>query len=250
MDKISLIFAMQAEADPVLAKLDLKKIQPDPFYQALPFGFYQGVFRDRLQLSVTIPGKDRRFAVDSIGTEPAAVAAFATIFHFRPQVLINSGTAGGFQGKGAEVGKVYLSDRHFAFHDHRIPLPGWDRFGQGMYPSADVSRLAAKLGLERANISSGNSLDFTDDELLRIEANQASLKEMEAAAIAWVAYTTHTPVFAIKSVTNLIDTNPDSPAEFEKNFALASSAMARETLRALDLFVEFGVGELVRVAEL
>ena len=228
--------AMEAEAEVLINTLALKKLTPRAFYEKLPLLFYRGSYKNKLDITLTIPGKDRRYQVDSIGTEPAAVASFATVSEFQPDLLINLGTAGSFQKKGAAIGKVYLSKSAFYFHDHRIPIAGWDEFGRGAYPSYDVQDLAVELGCEQANISSGNSLDFTQTDLDRIENSGAILKEMEAGAIAWVAYMTQTPFFAVKSVTNLIDVNSDSSGEFEKNFAVAVRSLTETSLKLIEAF--------------
>jgi 5'-methylthioadenosine nucleosidase len=74
--------------------------------------------------------------------------------------------------------------------------------------------------------------------LLAIERSGAQLKEMEAAGIAWVAWICKVPFFAIKSVTNLIDDNPDSANEFEKNFALAVANLTKTVLEVIDALAE------------
>lgn len=240
MPKLSLIMAMESEAQGLIDALELKRLVPRPFYERLPLKFYHGIYQDcptaSLELTITIPGKDRRYQVDSIGTEPAAVAAFATVTEFQPDILVSAGTAGSFAKHGAAIGKVYLSDSAFYFHDHRIPLPGWDKFGKGAYPSLDVSHLARELSLSLGNVSSGNSLDFTEQDLAAIASHGAVLKEMEATAVAWVGYITGTPMFAIKSVTDLIDTHPDSPSEFQKNFTTAVTSLTEKTLAIIDAF--------------
>ena len=240
MPKLSFIMAMESEAQGLIDALELKPFVPRPFYERLPLKFYRGSYRDHptdpLELTITIPGKDPRYQVDSIGTEPAAVAAFATVTEFQPTVLVSAGTAGSFAKHGASIGRVYLSDSTFYFHDHRIPLPGWDKFGKGAYPSLDVSHLARELSLPLGNISSGNSLDFTEQDLAAIVSHGAVVKEMEATAVAWVGYITGTPMFAIKSITDLIDTHPDAPSEFQKNFAMAVINLTEKTLAVIDAF--------------
>ncbi len=218
MKKISFIVAMESEAKDLIRILKLKKIIPHLFYDNSQMLFYQGSVNSKLEMTLAIPGKDQRYRVDSIGTEPAAVTSFASIREFQPDLLVNVGTAGSFAKVGASIGKVYLSHSAFYFHDHRIPIEGWDQFGRGGYPSLNVEILARELNCDRANISSGNSLDFTPEDLERIEKSGAKLKEMEACGIAWVASLTKTPFFALKSVTNLIDVNSDSSSEFEKKF--------------------------------
>ena len=225
---------MEAEASRLITTLGLKKFTPRAFYQNLPMLFYRGTYKNKLDITLCIPGKDKRYKVDCIGTEPSAVVSFAAISEFQPDLLINLGTAGSFQKKGASIGKVYLSQSAFYFHDHRIPIAGWDEFGRGAYPALDVKDLAHELGCDQGNISSGNSLDFTQTDLDRIENSGAILKEMEAGAIAWVAYITQTPFFAVKSVTNLIDVNSDSSGEFEKNFGLAVHSLTETSLKLID----------------
>ncbi len=233
MKKIAIVMAMEAEAQGIVKELELSRFVPRPFYENLPMQFFSGTYKNTFEIILCLPGLDSRHRVDQIGTEPSAVAAFATILEFHPDLLINAGTAGSFASKGASIGKVYLSKNMFYFHDHRIPIAGWDRFGLGEYPGLDVSSIAQRLNLDQANISSGNSLDFTQADLDRILESGAILKEMEAAGIAWAAFITQTPFFAIKSVTNLIDVNPDSSAEFSKNFAVAVAALNEKTLQVI-----------------
>jgi nucleoside phosphorylase len=222
---IALVMAMREEAAPIIQRLGLQSFQSERF-RDLQFQFFRGSVHETFDVTLVLPGLDPRFKMDAIGTEPAAVCAFAVINEFKPDLLLNAGTCGSFAAEGASIGKVYFSKSAFYFHDHRIPLDGWREFGQGAYPSLDVTSLASYLGVETANVSSGNALDYTSAELETMKANGAILKEMEAGGIAWVSFITKTPFFAIKSVTNLIDTHPDSPTEFEKNFGVAVASLA------------------------
>jgi 5'-methylthioadenosine nucleosidase len=58
---------------------------------------------------------------------------------------------------------------------------------------------------------------------------------MEAAAIAWIASHYKTPLIAIKSVTDLMDSDHSTAEEFEANLALASENLRTEVLKLLDL---------------
>ena len=235
---ISIIMAMEAEAAGLIKSLALiettsQKTQGEPRH---PFRFYESSVGIAPKITVTVLGKDPRYNVDNIGTEPAAVATFATVSKYKPDLLISAGTAGSFQTAGAEIGKPYLSRKACYFHDHRIPISGWSEFGNGAYPTFDVSKIANQLGIDQGDVSSGNSLDFTDKDLARIHANGAILKEMEAGAVAWVAFITETPIFTLKTVTNLIDTNPDSSTEFQKNFDVAVTSLTENLRAVLALF--------------
>lgn len=51
------------------------------------------------------------------------------------------------------------------------------------------------------------------------------LQEMEAGAIAWVADLWKVPMFCIKSITDMVDTDSPSVQEFQDNLAAASKAL-------------------------
>ena len=54
-------------------------------------------------------------------------------------------------------------------------------------------------------VSSGNSLDYTEQDLTFMVSNKVAVKEMEAAAVAWVAAMFQTPMFCLKSITDIVD---------------------------------------------
>lgn len=54
-------------------------------------------------------------------------------------------------------------------------------------------------------VSSGNSLDYTEQDMTFMVSNKVAVKEMEAAAVAWVASMFHTPMFCLKSITDIVD---------------------------------------------
>lgn len=54
-------------------------------------------------------------------------------------------------------------------------------------------------------VSSGNSLDYTAQDLAFFKEQKVAVKEMEAAAIAWVADLFHIPMFCLKSITDIVD---------------------------------------------
>lgn len=54
-------------------------------------------------------------------------------------------------------------------------------------------------------VSSGNSLDYTEQDMTFMLSNKVAVKEMEAAAVAWVASMFQTPMFCLKSITDIVD---------------------------------------------
>ena len=226
---VALLIAMQDEAMPLIRRLGLadKGLLSSP----MPMRWYDGAVGS-LRVDVIVLGADRRFGIDCVGTQPAAVAAHIIFDKLDPDLLINAGTCGGFIKRGGAIGKVYLTGGPFVFHDRRIPLPAFEPYAAGNYELCDVSLWADALGLEQGTVSTGNSLDMNDDDAQRIECAQTVAKDMEAAAIAWVADQHEKPLCAVKAVTDLVDGKHPTHEEFERHLHTASEALS-ETLVAL-----------------
>ena len=67
-------------------------------------------------------------------------------------------------------------------------------------------------------------------------SNDAVVKEMEAAAIAWVAELSNTPFFALKVVTDIVDGDQVTQDEFLANLHTAATTL-QEKLLAVITFV-------------
>lgn len=233
MRKLGMMIAMEGEAAGLIRELALAPCELPQTLSRYPFRWFEGR-RGRLAIRLAVSGRDRRHDIDHIGLEAAAVGAFALVQDFLPDLVVNCGTAGSFARLGAEVGKVFLSGDRFYFHDHRIPLGAFEPYGRGAIPAADTKRLASELSLPIGIVSSGSSLDYVDRDLAVFLENGATLKEMEATAIAKICDWAGVPFFAVKSVTNLIDSGRPSPTEFTRNFERAVASLTTETIRVLD----------------
>lgn len=229
--KVVMLFAMQAEAAPLLAATAAREL-PLPGPAWLPFRLYRCAVPG-LDLQALVSGVDARFAVDNIGLEAATLMAFHAVRELAPDLLVSCGTAGGFAAHGAGIGTVYLADT-FLFHDRHVPLPGFAQSALSRTQTWDATPLAVRLGLPRVTVSSGSSLLRSETDLAVMRDHDARAKEMEVAAVAWVCQLSATPLLAIKSVTNLLDAADDSSeAQFERHFASAVAALTRETQRVL-----------------
>ncbi len=231
MVRIAILMAMKNEARTLLQSLDLRQ-QNQPFRSGVPFELYQGRSA-KAQLSVVVSGTDPEFHVDNVATVPAALMTYLAIEKCNPDLVLNAGTAGGFGGRGCEIGDVYLGSGTFCFHDRRIPLPGFDRYGIGRYSCYDTSSLAAELHLKTGIISTGNSLDLQGKDLQIILENQAVIKDMEAAAIAWVCRSLSVPMIAVKAITDLVDEGAPTETQFLQNFHLAVKNLQIKTIELL-----------------
>jgi len=213
-------FAMAGEAAPFLARRRFTALTADP---AFGFQFHQAA---DAPLVVAIAGAHPRFNVDSIGTIPAALLANTALERFGPTRLINAGTAGGFESRGGVVGDLYMGAEVAVFHDRRIPLPGFEAMGHGHFPVDCDRALAQRLGFKVGIVSTGDSLDATSEDLKHLAALNASVKEMEAAGIAWVCEHRRTPLTLLKAITDIVDHPASTQSQFLENYALATARLA------------------------
>ncbi len=220
--------AMEAEAEPARRALGLKGAAR-PLHPALSPVIYQsdGTSGGDADLAVAVYGTDVRFGVDSIGTQTATLAAFMAMEAHRPDVVISAGTAGGFRSRGGEIGTVYLSTEPLVFHDRRIGIPGFTEYGVGSYPTAGTPEMAAAIGALPGLVTTGDSLDAPSIDMERMNATGAVAKDMEAAAVARIAEHLDIGFVALKSITDIVDTDADTPEEFVRNLQRASMLLAQ-----------------------
>ena len=88
-----------------------------------------------------------------------------------------------------------------------------------------LGALAAACGLKLGVVSTSDSLDSTPTDLHLMRAEGAAVKEMEAAAVAWVCEQLRVPFAAIKSITDIVDGPHATRAEFEANLGTASTLL-------------------------
>ncbi|KAL0679007.1 hypothetical protein Bca4012_006988 [Brassica carinata] len=197
------VIAMQAEAQPLVNKFGLSETSDSPL------------------------------GIDSVGTVPASLITFASIQALQPDILINAGTCGAFKVKGANIGDVFLvSD--VVFHDRRIPIPMFDLYGVGLRQAFSTPNLLKELNLKIGRLSTGDSLDMSTQDESLIIANDATLKDMEGAAVAYVAELLKVPVIFLKAVTDLIDGDKPTAEEFLQNLAVVTSALEETATKVIN----------------
>ena len=243
---------MEAEAKPFVEHLGLEK-DDQLFESHLPFVAFTGLHKEA-KVTVITNGKDSVYktGVDNVGTVPAALATYLALHKLQDQVdlLINAGTSGGFKRKGAAIGDVFLTSA-VSHHDRRIAIPGFTDYGIGRLDSKssndDASKdsdtvinpqkLADQLQYKTGVVSTGNSLDKTDECDKHMLANDASVKDMEAAAIAWSCALMQKPFLGVKVVTDIVDGDVPSHEEFMANLAAASKSLQTALPLVLDAVV-------------
>lgn len=146
---ICLIFAMYAEAQPLINELMLT--EDLSYADGLPMRSWVGKYGGS-QIIVVINGRDKNTQLDFIGTQSATLNTHLAIVHYQPDLIISAGTAGAFSGKGASVGEVYLSYPHVIFHDRRIEIPGWKEVGWEHFSSKCTLKTIYKIGCTHLSV--------------------------------------------------------------------------------------------------
>jgi 5'-methylthioadenosine nucleosidase len=146
--------------------------------------------------------------------------------------------------RGAEIGDVYVSDQKFVHHDRRIAIPGFEEYGIGSYPAVPASGLAQALNLKLGIVTTSNSLDENDDDRRLIAASGGAVKEMEAAAVAYVGEMMAIPVMGLKAITDLVDHHTATADQFNANLITASRRLAEKLLQVIDFCAPRSVADL------
>ena len=242
---------MEAEAQPLIQQL--KAVEQEQFFAPLPCRLFtapvpaatltneepatssQANFSIlNSQFSINIVTNGRQHDRDLIGCEAAALTTAVAIQRLKPDLVISSGTCGGWKRKGAEVGQVYIANGAM-FHDRRVPGDNaWDTQGLGNYPVWEGSyRLAEKLQMPMGKVTTGSSFDLLPIEEQYIDANGGELKEMEGAAVAFVCSMYHIPVMLVKAVTNLRDMPSDDITDFQTHLKQVSQRLCQANINIL-----------------
>ena len=222
---------MQEEAQPFIEHYGVQMVEGA--FSPLPCLLYQHSISNDTLLSIVINGKQHGTSL--VGCEAAAITALKAIEQLKPDIVINSGTCGAFQSKGADIADVFIGNG-VMFHDRRVPGDdAWGTQALGNYPLyAGSHDVAEATGLKMGKVTTGSSLDMQPCDLEIIQQNGGELKDMEAAAVAFVCSMLNVPCMLIKSVTDLVDTGEKTYEVFCKNLQKASEALRDANIRVID----------------
>ena len=148
-------------------------------------------------------------------------------------LAVSAGTAGGFEVRGGAIASTYVANR-CVFHDRRVSIPGFDRYGDGDYPVADLADVAARLGFETGTVTTGNALDAPDEDMAKMHGTDAVAKDMEAAAVAWTCERLGVPFTALKVITDLVDHHEEAAEQFSRNLKRATQRLAEAVPALID----------------
>lgn len=181
-----------------------------------------------------------------IGKVTAAVATTLLISQFKPDCVINTGSAGGFDAE-LEVGDIVISSevRH---HDVDVTAFGYEPGQVPRLPAAFTAHPAliqaaeqciAALGFcktKKGLITTGDVFMCDPERIAKTRATFPTMLavEMEGAAIAQVCHQLNTPFVVIRSLSDIA--GKESPTSFDAYLEVASrnsSAMVMALLPKL-----------------
>lgn len=241
--KFLIIVAMEKEATKLIDQLGLQVASKE---QQLSAALATKVYHRHVgshDIWLTLSGKDPIHQdVDCIGPL-VQLATYESIQKFRPDIIINAGTAGAVHAMGAEKHKVYLGstamshDQHFPESDEKH-----GRLARGNYPVTDESALAKSLGFGWAPISTTGSMLTTADAKKELETNQAKLVDMEWKYIVYVillcSRDEYKPRYmTVKVTTDFIDEGDCPQSQFEAS--MAGSDVTKQLAEACQKIIEY-----------
>lgn len=100
--------------------------------------------------------------------------------------------------------------------------------------SVNTKTLASTLNAKQGVCTTSNSLDRHEIDDVHMKENNASVKDMEAAAIAWSCSLHDTPHFGLKVVTDIVDGDRPTQDEFLENLHSAAESLQKALPQVID----------------
>lgn len=173
----------------------VKELYPALEIQNSPYGEFANLILDARSLTLFHGGW---------GKISAAATAQYVIDHFKPDLLINLGTCGGFAGR-IETGKIILVERTLVYDI--IEQMGDSAEAIEHYASSlDLSWLPVNLPFPtlRGLLVSADRDIIVEDIPMLIEKYDAVAADWESGAIAWVARKNGTRLLILRAVSDLV----------------------------------------------
>ncbi|NDJ58850.1 5'-methylthioadenosine/S-adenosylhomocysteine nucleosidase [Enterobacteriaceae bacterium 4M9] len=189
----------------------------------------------------TLNGVDVALLKSGIGKVSAAMGATLLLEHCKPDVIINTGSAGGL-ASSLKVGDIVVSSE-VRYHDADVTAFGYEYGQMAGCPAAFVAddKLigAAEQCIEQLNLHAVRGLVVSGDAFINGAENLAKIRtrfpqaiavEMEATAIGHVCHNFGTPFVVVRAISDVAD--QESHLSFDEFLATAArqSSLMVETL--------------------
>ncbi|WP_025688363.1 5'-methylthioadenosine/adenosylhomocysteine nucleosidase [Paenibacillus zanthoxyli] len=196
----------------------------------------------------TLDGREIVLLQSGVGKVNAALTTALLIERYEPELIINTGSAGGI-GSGLRIGDVVVGTE-LAYSD--VDATAFERYVYGQVPrmparypvQEEFLALARQLSTARESEESVfTGLITTADsfigrreaaDLIRERFPESLATDMEGAAVAQTAYRFGVPFLAVRAISDIAGTAAEEL--FTSNLDLAALNAARFVLEWLDLY--------------
>lgn len=221
---IGIIGAMEEEVEILKSSIENRET-----IQIAHVIFYKGNIEDKQVV----------LAQSGIGKVNAAITATLLINEFKPELIINTGSAGSVDSE-LNIGDIIISNKVY-YHDVNATAFGY-KLGQvpsmpEFYETDKELIDLAKSSIEQLDlngiageVATGDSFIGSIDQRKVIKSNfpTASVVEMEAGAIAQTCYQYNVPIIVTRAVSDLADKESDVTfEEFLKVACVNSSKIVK-----------------------
>ncbi|RUS54402.1 5'-methylthioadenosine nucleosidase [Kurthia sp. 3B1D] len=227
--KIAVIGAMEEEVELLRATLENTTTETIANSE-----YTQGTYKD----------KDVILLKSGIGKVNAAMSTTILLEKYQPDVVINTGSAGGYDAN-LDVGAIVISDevRH---HDVDATIFGYE-MGQvpqmpvGFKADARLMEVAEQAVAEVGEHQSATGLITTGDSFMNDPVRVETVRnyfptmkavEMEAAAVAQVCYQFATPFVVIRALSDIAGKQSD--ISFDEFLTIAAKHSTQVVLKAIE----------------
>ena len=193
----------------------------------------------------TLNGHDVVLLQSGIGKVAAAVGSAVLLEIFQPDVVLNTGSADGFDSS-LNVGDVVISTE-VRYHDADVTAFGYEIGQMAQQPAAFASDTKLMDVAEKALATMGDThavrgLICTGDAFVCSAEKQAFIRdnfpsviavEMEAAAIAQACHQFNVPFVVVRAISDVAD--KESPMSFEEFLPVAAQSSSVMVAKMVDL---------------
>lgn len=191
----------------------------------------------------TINGVDVALLKSGIGKVAAAIGTTLLLEHFRPDVVINTGSAGGLDSR-LNVGDIVVSTE-VRYHDADVTAFGYEPGQMAQCPPAFIAAPklisiaeecieSLKLNAVRGLICSGDAFINGAEPLARIRRTfpDVAAVEMESTAIGHVCHQFDTPFVVVRAISDVAD--KESHLSFDEFLSVAAEQSSLMVTAMLD----------------
>ena len=201
-----------------------------------PAGLFPTPFGDGFDLA--IDGQRVTFIQGGWGKISAAASAQYAIDHFHPDLVINLGTCGGFQGSVAR-GEIILVDETLVYDI--LEQMGSQEEALAYYQTRlDLSWLAEPypLGARRGRLVSADRDILPRDIPMLINRYGAQAGDWESGAIAWVTQHSGVPCLILRGVSDLVGIDGGEAYGDLNAFQQGTRLVMEQLLKSLPMWIK------------